>query len=153
MRRRSLVRVPIVVALVLVAVAASVWTVARAEDPKPYVTIKDVMNGCNHQQWGLFGLIKTTMKQPECTPQDWKVIAARAAVMAEAGNALQRLDPPRGGEDDAGMARWKEHCKAYSEAAKSLKSAAAVKNMDDATKAVAALTERCDKCHADHQNE
>jgi cytochrome c556 len=126
---------------------------SRAADDEPTVTIKEVMNACNHPKWGLFGLIKVTLKQPDVSAEDWKVISYRAAMMSEAGQVLAQLVPPRGAEDAAGLAKWKAQCAAYRDAAKALRSAANTKNRADTDAAVKAIAERCEACHEAHQNE
>jgi hypothetical protein len=149
-------RIPALRLALLSLAVASAGTLAavtsRAEDEAPAVSVRDVMNAVNHPKYGLFGLIKAALK-PECTAEDWKVIGYRAGLMVEAGNILKRLTPPRGAEDEAGMAKWKEHAGAYSAAAKQLRAAANTKNLADAQKAMGVINERCEKCHADHQNE
>jgi hypothetical protein len=137
------------------AVAAlGVCAVAVQADAKPVAVaeIKDIMNANNHKVDGLFGLIKQCLKA-EPDGKQWKMAAHRAAIVAEGGNMLMGLHPPKGADDDAGKAKWAEHAAAFRDAAKELMKACKMKKYEDAKNAAAALEKKCDGCHADHQNE
>lgn len=122
------------------------------EKPAAVAEIKDVMAYSNQKVHGLYGLINASLKA-EPSANDWKVVAARAVGMAEAGNTLMGLTPPRGAEDDAGKAKWLAHCAAFREACKELAKASRLKKYDEAKKASEAVNARCEACHADHQPE
>jgi hypothetical protein len=136
------------------AAVFGVCAVALQADAKPAAVaeIKDVMNANNHKGDGLFGMIKACLKA-EPDAKAWKLAAHRAAIVAEGGNVLMGLTPPRGGEDDAGLAKWRDHAAAFRDAAKELMKACKMKKYEDAKNAAAAVEKQCDACHADHQNE
>jgi hypothetical protein len=131
-----------------------VCAVAVQADAKPVAVaeIKDIMNANNHKVDGLFGMIKACLKA-EPDGKAWKMAAHRAAIVAEGGNMLMGLNPPRGADDAAGKAKWADHAAAFRDAAKDLMKACKMKKYEDAKNAVAALEKKCDACHADHQNE
>jgi len=131
-----------------------VCAVGVQADSKPVAVaeIKDIMNANNHKTDGLFGLIKQCLKA-EPDGKAWKLAAHRAAIVAEGGNALMGLNPPKGADDDAGKAKWAAHAAAFRDGAKELMKACKMKKYEDAKKAAAELEKKCDACHADHQNE
>ena len=120
--------------------------------PAPVAEIKDVMNANNHKVDGLYGMIKACLKA-EPDAKAWKLAAHRASIVAEGGNILMGLTPPKGADDDAGKAKWAAHAAAFRDAAKDLMKACKMKKYDDAKKAAEALEKRCDQCHEDHQSE
>lgn len=144
-----------IASLAVTAVAAVGFAVALRADgakPEPVAEIKDVMNANNHKSSGLYGLIKATLKA-EPTAADWKLNAYRAALVAEGGNTLLGLVPPKGCEDDAGKAKWAGHCADFRTAGKELLKACKMKKYEDAKTAAAALEKQCEACHTDHQSE
>ena len=138
--------------LVSGAVTLAVNSYADGAKPVPVAEIKDVMNANNHKVDGLFGMIKTCLKA-EPDAKQWKLAAHRAAIMAEGGNVLMGLNPPKGADDDAGKAKWAAHAAAFRDACKDLMKACKMKKYEDAKNAVAAVEKRCDQCHEDHQSE
>ena len=154
--RSRLVRFGSLAAGVVTLVGAfAVVSYSADEDPKPepVAAIKDIMNGVNHNQGGLYGLIKETLNGGAPSDKDWKLIGARAVIMAEAGNILMGLEPPRGAEDDAGKLAWRKQCAAYRDAAKDLRKAAGLKSVEKAKACVDGIKARCDACHEAHQPE
>jgi cytochrome c556 len=142
-------------ALILAAATAAVALPAflRADaSPAPVAEVKDLMNAFNHKSYGMFGLIKATTKG-EPTAADWKVAAYRAVAVAECGNLLMGLTPPRGAEDEAGKAKWAAHCASFRDAAKEVAKQIKMKKLAECQAALAELEKRCDACHADHQLE
>jgi hypothetical protein len=133
------------------AVAVPAWLRADAT-PAPVAEVKDLMNAFNHKSYGMFGLIKAATKA-EPTAADWKVAAFRAVAMAECGNLLMGLTPPRGAEDEAGKAKWAAHCAAFRDASKELAKQLKMKKLAECQAALVEVEKRCDSCHADHQLE
>jgi hypothetical protein len=133
------------------AVALAVNSYADGK-PVPVAEIKDVMNANNHKVNGLFGLIKACLKaEPDAAA--WKLAAYRAALVAEGGNTLMGLTPPKGVEDDAGKAKWTNHAADFRDTTKKLLAALKMKKYEDAKAAAAEVEKKCDACHADHQSE
>lgn len=139
---------------VLASGAFSVAILSHADGakPVPVAEIKDVMKCNNDKTNGLFGMIKACLKA-EPGAAEWKLAAHRAALVAEGGNILMGLTPPKGAEDDAGKAKWSGHAADFREAVKELRKALNMKKYEDAKNAVAAVEKQCDACHADHQSE
>ena len=139
---------------------ATVLTVAfsgallRADAPSasPVAEIKDLMNAFNHKAYGFFGLVKATLKT-EPQANDWKVAAYRATAMAECGNLLMGLTPPRGADDAAGKTTWATHAAAFRDCAKELAKQLKLKKLAEAQAQVAEVEKRCEECHTDHQLE
>jgi hypothetical protein len=150
-------RLPLRLGFLAVGLVAfvGVYAVAAPDDPKPepVAAIKDIMNGVNNPQGGLYGLIKETLKADAPTDKDWKLVGVRAVIMAEAGNLLMGLTPPRGADDAAGQLAWRKEAAAYRECAKGLRKAAALKNIEQARAAMDSIKQRCDACHEAHQPE
>jgi hypothetical protein len=138
--------------LVSGAVTLAVTSYADGAKPVPVAEIKDVMRANNEKVNGLFGLIKASLKaEPDAAA--WKLGAYRAALVAEGGNILMGLTPPKGAEDDAGKAKWAGHAAAFRDCAKELLKAFKMKKYEDAKNAAAAVEKQCDSCHEDHQSE
>lgn len=138
--------------LVSGAVTLAVTSYADGAKAVPVAEIKDVMRANNEKVNGLFGLIKACLKaEPDAAA--WKLAAYRAALVAEGGNILMGLTPPKGAEDDAGKAKWAGHAAAFRDAAKELLKALKMKKYEDAKTAAAAVEKQCDVCHEAHQSE
>jgi hypothetical protein len=129
------------------------FTLQADSKPAAVAEIKDVMNSNNHKVDGLYGMIKACLKADQPDAKAWKMAAHRAAIVAEGGNILMGLTPPKGGDDDAGKAKWAAHAAAFRDAAKEVMKACKMKKLEEARAAAAVLEKQCDACHADHQNE
>ncbi len=143
------------VAVAFVGAVVIVPALSRAEPPAgaaPVASIKDLMNAFNHKSYGMLGLVKATLAG-EPAANDWKVATARAAAVAECGNLLLGLTPPRGAEDDAGKAKWAGHATGFRECAQELAKLVRTKKLAEARAQLAEVEKRCDACHADHQLE
>ena len=142
-----------------VAVGASIVTdggpAAVADDEpgvQPVAGITNIMNAVNHEEHGFYAMIKTFCEKP--TDKDgWKLQRHRAQMMAESGNTLMGKSPPRGGDDAAGLKKWKQHCANFRDACKDLSKALAMHKADRAKKALVAVQGQCDACHKDHRSE
>jgi cytochrome c556 len=134
------------------ATAIGVALAADAE-PEPVAGITNIMNAVNHDEHGLFGMIKHFCdKGGEASGDDWKLMRHRAQVVAESGNILMSKSPPRGGDDAAGITKWKQHCADFRDAAKGLSKALAFKKADRVKAALAAVAAQCEACHKDHRS-
>ena len=127
---------------------------AAPDAPKaePVAEIKDVMHANNNKPNGLFGLIKAVLAT-EPSAADWKLAAHRATMIAEGGNTLMGLTPPKGGDDAAGKAKWATHCAEFRAAARDLAKQLKMKKLDDAKKSMVELEKQCAACHGDHAPE
>ncbi len=125
------------------------------DDPavKPVAGIANVMNALNHEQHGLFGMIKTFCDQGGTKDAEvWKLMRHRAQILAEAGNILMTKSPPRGADDEAGMKKWKQHCATYRKLNKDLAKALAFKKVAKVKTAIDKITAQCEACHKDHKS-
>lgn len=133
----------------------AVSAVIGADDPQPepVAGIQNIMNAINHEEHGLYGQIKGFCAggAAGADADTWKLMRHRAQVIAEIGNVLMDKAPPRGGDDAAGLLKWKQHCVDYREAAKALSKALAYKKVPKVSAAITALAERCEACHKDHK--
>src|SRR5262245_48020495 len=118
------------------AVGFAVTIRAEGAKAEPVAEIKDVMNCNNHKTNGLFGAIKATLKA-EPSAADWKQNAFRAALIAEGGNILLGLVPPKGCETEEGKVKYAGHCADFRNAAKKLLAACKKKAYEDAKTAAA----------------
>ncbi len=140
------------VAFFSIALAVSVAVIAEPA-PKPVAGITNIMNAVNHETEGLYGMIKKFCDGGgQGSADQWKMMRHRAQVMAECGNILMAKSPPRGADDAAGMAKWKQHCANFRDASKKLSKALAFKKMNKVTPALAAVAAQCDACHNDHKS-
>ena len=131
-------------------------TVAISEPERtPVAGIKNIMSAINHEEVGFYGMIKKFLEKDAATADGavWKLMRDRAQVMAECGNILMDKSPPRGADDDAGQAKWKQHCANYRDVTKKFGKALAYKKVPKATAALALVTAQCDACHKDHRSE
>ena len=143
------------VAVAFVGAVILVPALSKADPPAgaaPVATIKDLMNAFNQKSTGMYGLVKAALAG-EPTAADWKVAGFRAIAIAECGNLLLGLTPPRGAEDDAGKAKWAGHASGYRDCAKQLAKLIKDKKLAEARTQLGGLEKRCDACHADHQLE
>ncbi len=144
------------IAGVAVAIATDSGPVAVAEGdtaaPAPVAGIGNIMNAVNHEQHGLFGMIKTFCDANGGDKAAWKLARHRAQIVAEAGNILMAKSPPRGADDAAGLKKWKQHCADFREAGKGLAKALAFRKADKAKKAIGIVAAQCEACHKDHRS-
>lgn len=143
------------IALALLFAVAIVGTHAltsEADGDKPAYTpvsnVKNIMNAMNHEEHGLFGMMNSACKSGNVTSDGWKMMRHRAAMLAEAGNILEQLAPPKGE-----VASWRKHAAAFRDAAKALKKPMIKRKTDQVTAALALVKKQCDACHTAHRPE
>ena len=153
-------RLPVRFGLALAAVTfasllLAVTIVIASDDPKPepVAGLQNIMNAINHEEHGLYGQIRKFCEggAAGADAETWKLMRHRAQTMAEIGNVIMDKSPPRGGDDAAGLLKWKKHCVEYRVASKNLGRALAYKKIPKVTAALAELKKRCDACHDDHK--
>jgi dienelactone hydrolase len=122
----------------------------EATSARPFVSIADVMRAVNSPSGPRGGVAQSLGKastgKASLEEKDWKLLRARAAIMADSGVLLMGLKPPRGGP-----ATWQQHAASYRDAAAALVNAADRRNFADARQAYDRLRTSCDRCHADHR--
>ena len=114
----------------------------------PVVNIKNLMNAVNHEEIGLYGLMNADCKSGSLTSAQWNLMRHRAAILAESGNILLQLDPPKGE-----AASWRKHAAAFRDAAKKLKRPMIRRKADLVLSALGEVQKQCDACHKDHRPE
>ena len=132
------------------------WTrAASGEDPQPksVAHIKDVMLTYNAGATSVVGVLKDTVSQATVDDEAWESASARATMTVEAGNMLLGMKPPRGADDAAGLAKWKQHVLDFRGCAEAAMEAAAKKDAAAVKTALMGLAKRCTECHKDHQKE
>jgi cytochrome c556 len=142
-------------AAVAVSIATDSGTLAVAADdpaPAPVAGISNVMNAVNHDQHGLYGLVKAFCSSDAPDKAGWSLARHRAQMVAEAGNTLMGKSPPRGADDAAGLKKWKQHCADFRAAGKSLAKAMAIKKPARVKAAIQAVEAQCTACHDDHKS-
>jgi carboxymethylenebutenolidase len=118
---------------------------AEAQTPKPIATIADIMRAVNAPTGVRSALIQSLEKEPN-TQQEWDLVRARAAVIAEAGNLLQTLSPRKGTQS-----RWTQHVQSYREAANAIVAAADQRDHAAAQRGLQQLAMTCSACHLQHR--
>jgi dienelactone hydrolase len=116
-----------------------------AQSARPFVSIGDVMRAVNAPS-GVRGSAAQSLGEAPRDEKDWKLLRARAAIMADSGVLLMGLKPPRGG-----AASWQRHAASYRDAAAALVNAADRRNLADARQAFDRLNTSCGRCHSDHR--
>jgi dienelactone hydrolase len=116
-----------------------------AQAVRPFVSIGDVMRAVNGPS-GVRGGIAQSLGEAPRKEKDWKLLRARAAIMADSGTLLMGLKPPKGGATS-----WQRHATSYRDAAAALATAADRRNFADARQAFDRLNMTCGRCHSDHR--
>jgi len=116
-----------------------------AQAARPFVSIGDVMRAVNAPS-GVRGGVAQALGDAPREEKDWKLLRARAAIMANSGVLLMGLKPPKGGPGS-----WRQHAAAYRDAAAALVNAADRRNVADARQAFDRLNTSCGRCHSDHR--
>ena len=124
-------------ASLLTLVVAVTVAIADAE-PKGVAGIPNIMIAVNDDKVGMYSQIKAFCAGNPSKDQAeaFKLMRHRAQVMAECGNVLMSKSPPRGADDAAGLAKWKQHCADYRDLCRKLSKALAMKNAGKASAAI-----------------
>jgi hypothetical protein len=119
--------------------------VDAATEPKPVATIADIMRGVNEPA-GLRGTLSKALEQEPANPREWGRVRANAALIAEAGNWLERRTPPKGAPG-----HWKQQARAFTAAAQALVTAADRHDFPGARQGLQQLAAQCAVCHEQHR--
>ena len=120
----------------------------------PVASIKSIMHASNaYEEEGTDSLFKMVAAFIESKPgkdqkNAWTLARHRSALIAEGGNLLLVQAPVRGE-----VKSWKEQSAAFRDEAKRMQKAIAMRNLDKATAAIAAVKKRCTTCHDAHRPE
>jgi carboxymethylenebutenolidase len=118
---------------------------ARKESHRSIATIAELMRAVNRGN-GLRGALVESLADRPQTDNQWKLVAARAAVLAETGNLLRNLRPKRGAEAD-----WIKQTLMFRTAAESLRTAAKKQDYQAAGVALQQIAASCRNCHKKHR--
>jgi hypothetical protein len=151
---RTVVRIaPWMLAASVLLFASSLWiAVGRTGDGQPPVaTVRQIMDviviPASTVVYSAASTVSTsggTVDTAPRTDEDWRLVAANAAALAEAG-ALLRVD----GRAHRGEA-WMKPAQMLSDAATRALAAARAKNVDALLEAGGEIAEACDSCHAEY---
>jgi dienelactone hydrolase len=111
----------------------------------PFVSIGDVMRAVNGAS-GVCGDVAQSLNEDPREEKDWKLLRARAAIMADSGALLMGLQPLKGSPSS-----WQRHAASYRGAATVLAAAADRRNIAEVRQAFARLKANCSRCHSDHR--
>ncbi len=126
-------------------------TVSDAEEPAytPVSNVKTIMNAMNHEEDGFFGMLKAfSATTPARGDKAWGIMGHRALMIAESGNVLAHLSPPKGETES-----WKQKSAEFRDAAKALSKACKFRKADKLAEALTAVRKACDSCHDAHRPE
>ncbi len=126
-------------------------TVSDADEPayEPVSNVKAIMNAMNHEEVGFYGMIKAfSATTPARGDKAWGIMGHRALMIAESGNVLAHLSPPKGDIES-----WKTKCAEFRDAAKALSKACKFRKADKLASGMTAVTKACDSCHDAHRPE
>lgn len=115
---------------------------------EPVANIKNLMNAINHEEMGLFGMMQADCKSGSMSSDQWNLMRHRAAILAESGNILMQLAPPKGE-----MASWRKHAADFRDAAQDLKKPMIRRKTDLVMAGLAEVKKQCDACHKAHRPE
>ena len=118
---------------------------AGKQNHRPIATIDELMRAINRGN-GVRGSLVESLADPPQTDNQWKLVAARAAVLAETGNLLRNLRPKLGTEAD-----WLKQTLIYRNAAESLRTAAQKQDYKSAAAALQQIADSCINCHKKHR--
>ena len=142
--------------LVLILVAAAITGIALSTDGatakteyQPVSNVKNIMNALNHEEVGFYGqMLKFCANNPARGDAGWALMRHQAALMAEGGQLLTEMDPPKG---DPGS--WVKEAEAFTKAAKGLKKPLAKRKPAEVNAQLQVVRKACDSCHAKHRPE
>jgi hypothetical protein len=113
--------------------------------PKPVATIADIMRGVNDPA-GLRGTLSKALEQEPASAREWERVRANAALIAEAGNWLEKLPPRKGARG-----HWQEQARAFTSTAQAIVAAADRHDFPGARQGLQQLAAQCAACHAQHR--
>jgi len=139
------------------AFGLSLPALGSADDPapKPVAEIHDVMVAVNDDgaDSAVVQQLRAAFAKGTLSDDEWEVAKGRASVVAEAGNLLLGLKPPKGADTPEGLADWKKRVVTYRDGGEAIRAAAAKKDAAAGKAAVQALSKQCTECHKVHQPE
>lgn len=122
---------------------------AKFESPRQaenrFLRIADIMRVINSDN-GVRGRLSTSLASPPSGGEQWDQRRSEAAVLAEAGNLLLALRPPKGT-----VAGWRERAIEFRSAAQTLLRAIERRDFSAAQEALRVLPKSCASCHADYR--
>ena len=123
--------------------AASHQPVAYSQAEKPIASIADIMRVINSDD-GIRGRLSKALGSSPAGDGQWELLRSQAAILAESGNLLLALPPPKGPE-----AAWRERATEFREMALTLLEAIKRRDFSAAQEALRTLPKSCSSCHAD----
>ncbi len=112
---------------------------------RQFASIADLMRAANAPA-GVRGSLALSLTEEPTSENEWKDARARAALLADAGELLMGLKPPKGDS-----ALWQRHVASYRDAAQAIAAASDRRDYSAARQALERLTTTCGKCHLDHR--
>ena len=123
--------------------AAAAKTGRLLPSETPIASVVDIMLAINSDQ-GLRGRLSRSLSSPPSGEPAWAQARSEAAVLAEAGNQLLALGPPKGP-----LAGWRERVLEFRGAAETLLRAIERRDFPAIQDALRVLPKSCASCHAD----
>jgi dienelactone hydrolase len=120
-------------------------TEASGQAENQFVRIVDIMRVINSDN-GVRGRLSSSLAYPPSGDEQWDQMRSEAAVLAEAGNLLLALRPPKGT-----VVGWRERAIEFRGAAQTLLRAIERRDFLAAQEALRVLPKSCASCHADYR--
>lgn len=108
-------------------------------------SVADLMRAVNAPA-GVRGQLSRALAAEPRDEKAWRDVRARAALMADTGDLLAALRPPKGSQ-----AGWQRRAASYRDAAANLTAAADRRDFTAAIQDLERLNASCGKCHLDHR--
>jgi dienelactone hydrolase len=115
------------------------------QTPHRFSSVADLMRALNTSSGVRAALAKSLADEPQ-SEKDWQQARARAALMADAGELLLELKPPKGVSSV-----WRRHAASFRDSASAIAVAADRRDYSAAQQAINQLNVSCGKCHIDHR--
>ncbi len=120
-------------------------TESSRQPENQFVRIADIMRVINSDN-GVRGRLSSSLASPPSGDEQWDQTRSEAAILAEAGNLLLVLRPPKGT-----VVGWRERAIEFRTAAQTLLHAIERRDFSAAQEALRVLPKSCASCHADYR--
>jgi len=118
---------------------------ASRQAKRRFASIADLMRAVNVPQ-AVRGQLAQSLAAESRDDKQWKLAQSRAALLAETGELLATMRPPKGD-----VAHWQQSAVAYRDAAAGIMTAAEAHDLSAARRSLTRLNASCGACHLEHR--
>jgi dienelactone hydrolase len=120
-------------------------TANNVQTPHRFSSVADLMRALNTSSGVRAALVQSLADEPQ-SEKEWQQARAPAALMADAGELLLELKPPKGVSSV-----WRRHAASFRDSASAIAVAADRRDYSAAQQGLKRLNMSCAKCHLDHR--